>query len=79
MLLKKDLLKEKTNIEKALDYSVRTEELLKLPGVNIHPKGLRYTIMTNFCPAHYHIYVKGCVINEKTGKKDCIKCWCNFS
>jgi hypothetical protein len=61
-------------IDKACKDPERTSELLKLPGVKSYPGGLKITIMNNFCPVHYHMQVKGCVIGP-LGTKDCIKCW----
>lgn len=61
-------------IDKAYQEWKRTNELMKLPGVKQHPGGQKLTIMNNFCPIHYHMQVKGCVISP-LGTKDCIKCW----
>lgn len=61
-------------IDKAYHEWERTNELRQFPGVKQHPGGQKLTIMNNFCPAHYHIELKGCVYN-KFGQKDCIKCW----
>jgi len=61
-------------IDKAYKNIERTKELLKLPGIQVYPGGLRITIMNNFCPVHYHMQVKGCVTGP-LGTKDCIKCW----
>ena len=60
-------------IDEACKDLVRTNELLKLPGVKSYPGGLIITIMNNFCPVHYHMQVKGCVTGPLG--KDCIKCW----
>ena len=60
-------------IDEACKDLVRTNELLKLPGIQSYPGGLQITIMNNFCPVHYHMQVKGCVTGPLG--KDCIKCW----